>query len=142
MSYRLSLADPVPEALRTTLLDVLDDAAGRARDDLATDPETSVHEIRKDIKKARSLLRLARPGMPAKAYRRENRRLRDTARGISGTRDADVLAETVDGLAERYAGRLPKRSSTALKRRLAAQAGGEGEPADWAALLGALNQAR
>jgi CHAD domain-containing protein len=141
MSYRLSLADPVPQTLRSTLLDVLDDAVGRARDDLASDPVTTVHEIRKDIKKARSLLRLARPGLPAKAYKRENRRLRDTARGISGTRDADVLAETVDKLAERYAGRLPKRSFTTLKRRLAAQAG-EGGSGDWAGLLGALEQAR
>jgi CHAD domain-containing protein len=139
MSYRLSLADPVPETLRATLLDVLDDAVGRARDDMATDPATSVHEIRKDIKKARSLLRLARPGTPAKAYRRENRRLRDTARGISGTRDADVLAETVDGLAERYAGRLPKRSFTALRRRVAVEPGEVGDPAR---LREALERAR
>jgi CHAD domain-containing protein len=142
MSYRLSLADPVPKTLRKSLLDVLDDAVDRARGGLASDPETSVHEIRKDIKKARSLLRLARPGLPAKAYRRENRRLRDTARAISGTRDADVLAETVDKLAERYAGRLPKRSFTALRRRLASRADAAGEIGDAAALLGALEQAR
>ena len=142
MSYRLKLADPVPKTLRKTLLDVLDDAVGRARDDLATDSQTTVHEIRKDIKKARSLLRLARPGMPTKAYRRANRRLRDTARGISGTRDADVLAETVDQLAERSAGRLPKRSFTSLKRRLGSAAGESDDFGDWAALLGALNEAR
>jgi CHAD domain-containing protein len=123
MAYRLSFADPFPKTLRVTALEVLDDAVDRARDGLAADPAASVHEIRKDLKKARSLLRLARPGMSAKAYRRENRHLRDTARSISGVRDADVLAETVDKLAERYAGRLPKRAFTSLRRRLAAEAG-------------------
>jgi CHAD domain-containing protein len=142
MGYRLSLADPVPKTLRVTALEVLDNAAGRARDGLAGDPEETVHEIRKDIKKTRSLLRLARPGLPTEAYRRENRHLRDTARSISGARDADVLAETVDKLAGRYAGRLPKRAFAELRERLAEAASGAGEPADGPALVAALQQAR
>jgi CHAD domain-containing protein len=139
MAYRLSLGDPLPKTLRVTSLELLDDAIGRARDGLDADPATSVHEIRKDLKKTRSLLRLARPGMPAKAYRRENRDLRDTGRRISGVRDADVLAETVDKLAERYAGRLPKRAFTSLRKRLAGKAG---EAVDAAGLRAALEQAR
>jgi CHAD domain-containing protein len=142
MAYRLSLADPLPKALRITGLEVLDDAIGRARDGLAKDPAESIHEIRKDIKMTRSLLRLIRPGIPQSTYRRENRHLRDTARLISGTRDADVLAETVDKLADRFAGRLPKRAFTDLRRRLAKGAAGADAFAGGDALLTALQHAR
>jgi CHAD domain-containing protein len=38
---------------------------------------------------------------------------------MSGGRDADVMVETIDALAERWAGQLPKREFTALKRRFA-----------------------
>jgi CHAD domain-containing protein len=142
MSYRLSLADAVPKTLRVTAEELLDDAVGHARDGLAEDPVDSVHEIRKDLKKARSLLRLVRPGMPAKAYRRENRRLRDIGRSVAGVRDADVLAETVDKLAERYAGRLPKRGFTTLRNALVKQARGSARLGDGAGLVAALEQAR
>jgi CHAD domain-containing protein len=81
-----------------------------------------VHEARKDLKKARSLLRLARPGLPRAVYRRENGVLRDTGRSLSGARDADVLVETVAGLGERYTGQLPEAQFDALRAGLAAAA--------------------
>jgi CHAD domain-containing protein len=56
--------------------------------------------------------------MPAKAYRAENRRLRDLGRELSGGRDADVMVETADAVA----GALPGRQASALHRRLAARA--------------------
>jgi CHAD domain-containing protein len=142
MSYRLSLADPLPKTLQVTASERLDHAVGLAREDLGSDPVDAVHGVRKDIKKLRSLLRLARAGLPAKTYRRENARLRDVARTISGARDADVLAETVDKLAERYAGRLPKRAFTTLRRRVAEEAGAAAPAPDGAALVGALERAR
>ncbi len=58
--------------------------------------------------------------MPKAAYRRENRFLRDTARLISDARDADVMLQTLDGLSERFVGRLPERSFRELRDRLAA----------------------
>jgi len=141
MSYRLSFDEPLPKTLNATALALFDHAAGLVRDELADNPVETVHEVRKDIKKARSLLRLARPAIPGKTYRRENRYLRDTARGISGARDADVMVETVDELAERYVGRLPKRAFTTLRGRLAKEAtaspGAEGDD-----LAGALDAAR
>lgn len=127
MSYRLDFGDPLPKTLHATAVEQFDDAIAVVRDQLADDPSKSVHEVRKDIKKARSMLRLVRPGIPARTYRRENRRLRDTARGISGARDADVMVETVDKLAERFAGRLPKRAFTTLSGRLAKQAADSGD---------------
>jgi CHAD domain-containing protein len=122
MSYRLSLDVDVAAALRAAAVEQLEDAARLLRDGLDDDPVDAVHGARKDLKKTRSILRLARPGMPRKGYRRENEFLRDTARSISAARDADVMVETVDKLAERFVGRLPKRTFTALRKRLADQA--------------------
>jgi CHAD domain-containing protein len=122
MSYRLSLDQPVPDALRAAAAERLDHAAELLRAHSEADPVKAVHGVRKDLKKTRSILRLARPDLSPKVYRRENRLLRDTARSISAARDADVLAETVDKLSERFAGQLPKQAFTTLRRRLAAAA--------------------
>jgi CHAD domain-containing protein len=118
MSYRLDLTAPAPDTLRATAVERLERAAERLREDHGDDPVGAVHGARKDLKKARALLRLARPGMPAKAYRKENRRLRDLGRELSGGRDADVMVETADSVA----GALPGRQASALHRRLATRA--------------------
>ena len=138
MSYRLELGEPVPEALRATAVERLERAAARLRDEHAGDPAGAVHGARKDLKKTRALLRLARPDLPDKAYRHENRRLRDLGREMSAGRDAVVMVQTVDALAERFAGQLPKRQFTALGRRLAAHATGAGEDGAAAGLADAL----
>jgi CHAD domain-containing protein len=145
MGYRLSFDDPLPRTLHATALELVDDAIATAGDGIAEDPVTGIHEVRKDIKKARSLLRLVRSDIGGKAYQRENRHLRDTARGVSGVRDADVLVETVDKLAARYVGRLPKRAFTTLRRQLARDASGSGEVAGESAseaLVAALSETR
>jgi CHAD domain-containing protein len=118
MSYRLDLTAPVSDALRATAAERLERAAERLREHHGDDPVGAVHGARKDLKKARALLRLARPGMPAKAYRTENHRLRDLGRELSGGRDADVMVDTADAVA----GALPGRQASALHRRLAARA--------------------
>lgn len=112
MAYRLSLlSDDLATELRRCAREQLDDAAGELRGTAGADPVTAIHEARKDLKKARSLLRLARPCLPADAYRGENARLRDIARALAGTRDADVLAQTAEGSrSAARAGCPPRRS--------------------------------
>ena len=122
MPYRLDLAADPADALRAAVREQLDDAVRRLRDDRGGDPAEAVHEARKDLKKARSLLRLARPGLPDDVYRRENGALRATGRSLSGARDADVLVKTVADLGERYAGQLPEAQFAALGAGLAAAA--------------------
>lgn len=56
-----------------------------------------VHEGRKRCKKVRGLLRLVRDGMPG-VYADGNRRLRDAARLVSGTRDLHAAVGTHDVL--------------------------------------------
>jgi CHAD domain-containing protein len=122
MPYRLDLAADPADALRAVVREQLDDAVRRLRDDRGGDPAEAVHEARKDLKKARSLLRLARPGLPGDVYRRENGALRETGRSLSGPRDAHVLVATAADLGERYAGQLPEAQFAALRAGLAAAA--------------------
>jgi CHAD domain-containing protein len=119
VSYRLDLGAPVPDALRAVLVERLDHAHDALRD---ADPDAAaeaVHSARKDIKKARALLRLARPGLPTASYRSENDALRDIARSLTAAREADVLTETLELVATRLVGRVPELELDALRDRVA-----------------------
>ena len=61
--------------------------------------DVSVHEARKQLKRARATLRLLRDGIGDTAYRRANQQLRDAARPLSGVRDAKVMLERGRGAA-------------------------------------------
>lgn len=63
----------------------------------------NVHNCRKAIKRLRALLRLLRPAITETAWRQCNTSLRDTARLLSGERDAAVIPDTLTKL-EAYAG--------------------------------------
>jgi CHAD domain-containing protein len=125
MSYRLDLTEPLPDELRRVITEQLERAAGRLRDP-DYDRAVAVHGARKAVKKARALLRLARPALPGDAVRELNAELRDAAGLLSGTRDADVMCATYDALAERYAGRLSKARFARARRALVLPAAGEG----------------
>jgi CHAD domain-containing protein len=121
MSYRLNLADDPGDALRRTATERLDHALG-ALDGVAPDErDAAVHTARKDVKKARALLRLHRSGLGRGRYRRENAALRDAARELSELRDARVLLDTVDALADHFAGRRPAAAFDALRAAIDAQ---------------------
>lgn len=88
------------------------------------EPETqaNIHELRKNIKKLRALLRLCRGGFDG--FRREDSALRDAGRALSTLREGAVLLATFDSLG------LP---DPRLRARLAAAA--HSPPADTAASL-------
>ena len=51
-------------------------------------------------------------------YRRENRIFRDTGRGLSGARDAEVLTETLDDLVGRYRDEIAEGAFAGLREAL------------------------
>jgi CHAD domain-containing protein len=65
-------------------------------------PDDSVHEARKRLKKARAGLRLLRAALGSKLYHEENETLRDAGRPLTDVRDAKVLIDTLDQLAQRF----------------------------------------
>ncbi|HEX5146146.1 MAG TPA: CHAD domain-containing protein [Conexibacter sp.] len=121
MAYRLSIADDVPGSVRRCAHEQLAGAI-RELERAGDDPVAAIHQARKHLKKARALLRLVRPALGKDAYRRENDALREAARALSSTRDADVLAQTAATLAGHGVGRVPAEAIEELRAALEAEA--------------------
>lgn len=98
VAYRIEPGEPTDVAIRDVLVDQLCRAAVALRVDDGPDAE-SVHTVRKRLKKARSLLRLARGGdLGPSVARHANHELRTVADDLARQRDADAMVEAVDGL--------------------------------------------
>ena len=100
-AFKLKRKESEDKGIRRVAHGRAQDAVELLRDDEA-DPVEAVHKARKDMKKLRATLKLVRPALGNKAYRRENGRFRDAGRALSDARDAQVRAENVDALAERF----------------------------------------
>jgi CHAD domain-containing protein len=98
VAYRIEPGEPTDVEIRGVLVDQLDRAARALRADGGPDAE-AVHTVRKRLKKARSLLRLARGGDLGRAVARHaNHELRAVGADLAPQRDADALVEVVDAL--------------------------------------------
>lgn len=100
----------VRTALRAQIAMALAQLEGRAPAD------EEVHAARKCIKKARASLRLLRDVLGTETFQRENQALRDAAHPLSATRDAKVLMDVLDSMADRHA--VDESSATTLRRSL------------------------
>jgi CHAD domain-containing protein len=118
------------EGIRRVAHGRTEDAVERLRDPDA-DPVEAVHESRKDLKKLRAALKLVRPEVGEEVYDRENGRFRAAGRELSDVRDAQVRAETVDALAERFADDPPPGGWWTVRALIVG--GGEVDDADLAA---------
>jgi len=118
MAYAFGAQEPIRAAVLRCAREQLDRAIAELSEGINSDPARAVHEARKAIKQERALLRLARGTLRPGQRRRENAALREAARALSQTRDADVLPATVERLAERFAGQLPARTFTTIARQL------------------------
>jgi CHAD domain-containing protein len=101
-AFRLKRKESTADGIRRVAHERTRDAVERLRDPDA-DAVEAVHESRKDMKKLRAALKLVRPELGEEVYDRENARFRAAGRELSDARDAQVRAETVDALAERFA---------------------------------------
>jgi len=126
-AFRLGRGEPAGEGLRRIALGRLDHALDELRE--GADRAVAVHEARKDLKKARAVLRLLRARLGVELYRRESGALRDAGRSLSGARDAQVRLDTLAELVED--GDVDSDEVAELQRRLAAArdaAAGRGVP--------------
>jgi CHAD domain-containing protein len=80
----------------------------------------AVHEVRKDIKQLRALLRLVRAAMPKSQYRCCSRVLRKAAGELGAARDAHVKVNALAELIKHYKKELPPRAFVNIKKVLAA----------------------
>ena len=98
MAWRFEPDEELSAAFRRVALQEL--AKVRAALTSGAEREVAIHQARRSFKKLRALARLARPSLGA-SFRTENRRWRDAGRLLSGTRDATVMAQRFDRVAER-----------------------------------------
>jgi CHAD domain-containing protein len=105
-SFRILPGEPVPDEVRRVARGRIDHAIDELRGNSESSRAKAVHEARKDMKKLRALLRLVRGEVGDEIYAHENSCFRDTARQLSGVRDADVMILTLADLEKRY-GELP-----------------------------------
>jgi CHAD domain len=124
-AYRLKEDEPLPEAVARAARGRIDHAIDELRGRTDSTPVEAVHEARKDMKKLRALLRLARGELGRQTYSRENACFRDAARELAGQRDADVMLETLERLTY-----LPAGDAWEVRKRIQADRernGGDGD---------------
>jgi len=80
-------------ALLAQLDKTIEELGKRRRSDVA------VHDIRKELKRARAALRMLRECIGVVGYRRDNALLRNAARPLAPIRDAKVLLQTLERVA-------------------------------------------
>ena len=114
-AYRLNDGEPLPEGIGRVARGRIDHAVDELRGESDSTPEEAVHEARKDMKKLRALLRLARGELGKSTSARENACFRDAARELSGARDSDVMLETLGEL------ELPSGLGWELRKLIQAQ---------------------
>jgi CHAD domain-containing protein len=103
-AYRLRRDEPLADGIRRVARGRVQSALDELRGKTESSPDEAVHEARKDMKKLRALLRMARPELGEDLFGIENAAARDTARLLAGARDAAVMVETLEGLPGRYPG--------------------------------------
>jgi CHAD domain-containing protein len=116
-AYRLLPGEPAADGVKRVLTAQVDDAIAQLRGEAGTEPAEAIHEARKDVKKIRSALRLARDAIGDDVWRRENDHYREVARTLSSFRDAEILVEALDGLGERF-GPAARERFEALRNHL------------------------
>ncbi len=120
MAYRIKRGDDgVQDALRRIAGEQIDRAIGEIDDD-TLEFDVKIHQVRKRCKKMRGLLRLVRPAFDG--YRHENASFRDTARLLSGTRDADTLIATYDAVCDHFDRQTDRRAFGSIRARLTREA--------------------
>jgi CHAD domain-containing protein len=118
VAFAFGTDEPVAEALKRCAREQLEYALGQMSEEIESDPVMAVHAARKALKKERALLRLSRGSLGGRQRRAEIAAIRNVARSLSGARDADVMIQSLDALAERFSGQLPESSFREVRKRL------------------------
>ncbi|HEV2329157.1 MAG TPA: CHAD domain-containing protein [Verrucomicrobiae bacterium] len=106
MPFCIKRKEPVTKAVRRLCCEKVDDALELL--DKGNHYET-VHEVRKEIKKLRAVLRLVRSGIGETTYSKATDALRAAAGRLNAMRDAQVRLTAMENLAKRSNGMIPRQ---------------------------------
>ena len=117
MGFRLRKNQSAGAGVRRVARELIDEAVERI-DGKKGSSEENVHEVRKTLKKLRSVLRLVRDELGEDVYDRENNAARDLGRKLSAARDASVRVSALEKLREKSPEDFPERGVAPIVRRL------------------------
>jgi CHAD domain-containing protein len=137
-AYRLLGGEPIAHGIKRVVLARVDHALAELRGETESTAPEAVHEARKDLKKVRAAIRLVRDELGDEVYRRENGHYRDAGRLLSGSRDAEVLVESLDGLLQRYSDAAGERYAGLREQLGAALRARRGDGSEEAAMRSAI----
>jgi CHAD domain-containing protein len=102
MAFQIKADESVTKGVRRLVRGQIDKALDGLTGRSGSDPEEAVHDARKRFKRVRAVIRLARGGLGRKLADREDTRFRDAGRPLSEVRDAGVLVQALEQLAELF----------------------------------------
>lgn len=120
MSYRFERDESIPDGVHRVAYELLDEALALLEAP-GDDVEDAVHQVRKNCKMLRGLVRLVRPSM-GDDYRTANVTARDAARELASIRDAHALLETFDDLVAARTGEVDEGGVVPVRTELVARA--------------------
>jgi len=120
-AYRLKTKENPADGIRR----IATGRANQALDELgkvgSDGRDTAIHEVRKNLKKLRSAVRLVRSELGPAEYKRQNELYRDAGRELSGSRDSKVKVDTLDGLMKGSDDGLPAKAVAKWRHSLLAE---------------------
>ena len=135
-AYRLKPKESLPEGLARAARGRIDHAIDELHGKTDSTAEEAVHEARKDMKKLRALLRLARGELGESTFERENTCFRDAGRELAAARDSDVMLDTLNAL------ELPAGLAWDLRKGMQAHRARNGAGSRHAAATGVVGMLR
>lgn len=97
--FRLEHREAPGDGLKRIAIGRADKALEGLRDLIDVDDQAgTIHSIRKDLKKLRSIVRMVRGELGEKKYQKLNSLIRDAAGELAANRDAKVKVETLDSM--------------------------------------------
>lgn len=106
MAFKFKRKESTARALRRLCADRVEAALGHIDECEALD---AVHDVRKEIKKLRALLRLMRPGLRRRDFSATVCDLKEAARQFGPARDAHVTLQALDLVLNHFKGQLVPR---------------------------------
>lgn len=120
MSFRLRKNESAGAGIRRVARELVTEAVALIEDEKG-DPAETIHELRKQLKKLRAVLRLVRGELGADVYGRDNSAARDLGRKLSPVRDAAIRVSALDRLREVNKKDFPADDIAPVQKRLAAR---------------------
>ena len=117
MGYRLKKSESANAGIRRVAREEIDEALEllEKRD---SDPEETVHELRKHFKKIRAVARLVRDELGEEAYERDNASVRELGRRLAPIRDSTVRVSALERLQSTYKQEFPAEGVSPFQKRL------------------------